>query len=97
MKLLDRTRFALRARRYSLTTEKSYLAWIRRYILFHGKRHPAAVGAQGVAQYLSHKYPSVAVDMGWQFIFPASRRAARSTRRAPGSDSPTIGRAQPQR
>jgi integron integrase len=45
---------ALRARRCSPRTEKSYLAWIRRYIFFHEKRHPAAVGAQGIARYLSH-------------------------------------------
>jgi hypothetical protein len=37
-KLLDRVREALRVRHMSLRTEKAYLHWIRRYILFHGKR-----------------------------------------------------------
>ena len=54
MKLLDRTRLVLRTRRYSLRTEKSYLAWIRRYILFHGKRHPTAVGTGGITGFLNH-------------------------------------------
>ncbi len=47
-KLLDRVREALRARHGSRRTEKSYVAWIRRYILFHGKRHPAEMGAAEV-------------------------------------------------
>ena len=52
-KLLDRVREALRARHGSRRTEKSYVAWIRRYILFHGKRHPAEMGAAEVTQFLS--------------------------------------------
>jgi hypothetical protein len=43
-KLLDRVRDALRVRHMSLRTEKAYLHWIRRYILFHGKRHPRERG-----------------------------------------------------
>ena len=39
-RLLDRVRAAIRARHYNRRTEKAYLSWIRRYILFHGKRHP---------------------------------------------------------
>jgi Phage integrase, N-terminal SAM-like domain len=44
-KLLDRVREANRLRHGSRSTEKSYVGWIRRYILFHGKRHPAEMGA----------------------------------------------------
>jgi hypothetical protein len=51
--LLDRVRAALRARHYSRRTEDAYAAWIRRYILFHGKRHPAEMGAAEVTQFLS--------------------------------------------
>jgi len=40
-RLLDRVRGAIRARHYSRRTEKAYVAWIRRYVLFHGKRRPA--------------------------------------------------------
>jgi hypothetical protein len=43
-RLLDRVRDTIRARHYSRRTEKAYVAWIRRYILFHGKRHPLEMG-----------------------------------------------------
>lgn len=52
-KLLDRVRLALRSRRYSHRTEKSYVAWIRRFILFHGKRHPDEMGAPEVVSFLT--------------------------------------------
>ncbi len=52
-KLLDRVREANRLRHGSRSTEKSYLGWIRRYIVFHGKRHPAEMGAPEVAHFLS--------------------------------------------
>ena len=44
-KLLDRVRHAIRARHYSRRTEKAYVHWIKRYIFFHAKRHPAEMGA----------------------------------------------------
>ena len=52
-KLLDRVREALRLRHASRSTEKSYVGWIRRYIFFHGKRHPAEMGAPEVTSFLS--------------------------------------------
>src|SRR3989475_9979684 len=52
-KLLDRVREANRLRHGSRSTEKSYIGWIRRFILFHGKRHPAEMGGSEVAQFLS--------------------------------------------
>ena len=52
-RLLDRVREALRARHASRRTEKAYVAWIRRYILFHGKRHPVEMGAAEITQFLS--------------------------------------------
>lgn len=51
-RLLDRVRQTLRARHGSWRTEKAYVGWIRRYILFHGKRHPADIGAAEVTQFL---------------------------------------------
>src|SRR5262245_49567036 len=51
-RLLDRVREAIRARHYSPRTEKTYVAWIRRYILFHGKRHPAEMGAREITEFL---------------------------------------------
>jgi hypothetical protein len=52
-RLLNRVREALRARHSSRRTETSYVAWIRRYIVFHSKRHPAEMGAVEVTQFLS--------------------------------------------
>ena len=53
-KLLDRVRHRCRARHLSLSTEKSYVSWIRRFILFHNKRHPLEMGAREVEAFLSH-------------------------------------------
>ena len=52
-RLLDRVRQALRARHLSRRTEEAYVAWIRRYIVFHGKRHPAEMGAPEVTGFLT--------------------------------------------
>jgi integron integrase len=52
--LLQRVRAALRAGHYSHRTEKAYVAWIRRYILFHDKRHPSDMGAAEIQAFLSH-------------------------------------------
>jgi integron integrase len=52
-RLLDRMRAALRSRRYSRRTEDAYVAWVRRYILFHGKRHPNDMGAAEITWFLS--------------------------------------------
>ena len=53
-RLLDRVRWHLRVKRYSIRTEKVYLDWIRRFILFHKKRHPLEMGEQEIAAFLSH-------------------------------------------
>ena len=52
-RLLDRVREAIRARHYSRRTEKAYVHWIKRYIFFHGKRHPAEMGAAEVSAFLT--------------------------------------------
>lgn len=53
-RLLDLVRRELRVRRYSYRTEQQYVAWIRRYIRFHGLRHPAEMGGPEVSAFLSH-------------------------------------------
>ena len=53
-KLLERARDLLRANYYSRRTEEVYLGWIRRFILFHGKRHPRDLREPEVAAFLSH-------------------------------------------
>ncbi|MBX3646153.1 MAG: integron integrase [Rhodocyclaceae bacterium] len=52
-RLLDRVRDRLRLKHYSLRTETAYLGWIKRYILFHGKRHPADMGKAEAEAFLS--------------------------------------------
>ena len=53
-KLLERARDILRANYYSRRTEEVYLGWMRRYILFHGKRHPRELREPEVGAFLSH-------------------------------------------
>jgi len=52
-RLADRIRETLRLKRYSRRTERAYLGWIRRYVLFHGRRHPSELGAEHVTDFLS--------------------------------------------
>src|SRR3954447_15897296 len=53
-RLLDRVHVALRTRHYSARTEAAYVGWIRRFILFHGKRHPDTMGEPEVEAFLTH-------------------------------------------
>ncbi len=53
-RLLDQVRDRMRVKHYSLRTETSYVDWIKRLILFHGKRHPRDVGAAEVTAFLTH-------------------------------------------
>ena len=53
-RLLDQIRIACRRRNYSLSTEKAYVQWAKRYIIYHKKQHPAQLHAQHVQAYLSH-------------------------------------------
>jgi len=54
MKLLDQVRDSIRKRHYSIRTEEAYVNWIKRYILFHGKRHPKDMGEREIAAFISH-------------------------------------------
>ena len=53
-KLLDQVQAVLRMKHYSIRTERVYLDWIKRYILFHHKTHPAQMGAPDVEVFLTH-------------------------------------------
>lgn len=53
-KLMVRVRGELRARHYSRRTEEAYTGWIKRFIFFHNKRHPASMGAEEVNAFLTH-------------------------------------------
>lgn len=54
MKLLDQLRREIRLRHYSIRTEHTYIDWTRRYVNFHGLRHPAEMGAPEINAFLSH-------------------------------------------
>lgn len=54
VKLLDQVRDRIRYKHYSLRTEHSYVQWVKRFVLFHGKRHPNTMGAREVEAYLSY-------------------------------------------
>jgi hypothetical protein len=53
-KLLDHARDLMRTRHLSIRTEEAYLAWIKQYILFHHKQHPAKLGSKDVSSFLSY-------------------------------------------
>jgi integron integrase len=53
-KLLDQVRHKIRLKHYSIRTEQAYVDWIKRFILFHHKRHPVSMGAPEVEAFLTH-------------------------------------------
>lgn len=53
-KLLDQLRDKVRLKHYSLSTERQYAHWVKRFVLFHGKRHPKDMGAVEVEVFLTH-------------------------------------------
>lgn len=53
-KLLDRVRERIRLKHYSVRTEEVYVQWVKRFVLHHGKRHPAQMGAAEVEAFLTH-------------------------------------------
>ncbi len=52
--LLEVMRDEIRKRHYSIRTEEAYLQWVRRYVQFHGRRHPAGLGAPELEAFLTH-------------------------------------------
>jgi integron integrase len=53
-KLLDQVRDVIRRKQYSIRTEQAYVDWIKRFIVYHDKRHPAEMAEAEVAQFLTH-------------------------------------------
>jgi hypothetical protein len=69
--LLDRVRDRIRLKHYSIRTEQVYCDWIKRFVLFHGKRHPSELGAAEVQGFLT----SLAVD---GHVAPSTQNQAKS-------------------
>lgn len=65
-KLLDRVRHTIRLHQYSLDTERAYIHWIRRFILFHNKQHPMDMGKPEVEAFLTHLAVNRAVSPSTQ-------------------------------
>jgi hypothetical protein len=53
-KLLDQVRTVARVKHFSLSTERPYVGWIRRFILFHHKQHPMELAETEIRQFISH-------------------------------------------
>jgi hypothetical protein len=53
-RLLDRLRDCLRTKHYAYPTEQAYVDWLRRYVLFHNKRHPSDMGGPEIEAFLTH-------------------------------------------
>src|ERR1700730_996033 len=53
-KLLEQVRDVIRRKHFSIRTEQTYVDWIRRFILFHNKRHPREMAEAEVTQFLTH-------------------------------------------
>jgi integron integrase len=63
---LEHVRACLRTKHYSIRTEKSYLHWIKRYILFHNKQHPKDLDSSHLSQFLSYLAVSAGVSANTQ-------------------------------
>lgn len=84
-KLLDQVRLACRLRHLSDRTEEAYVGWIRRFILFHNKRHPATMAAPDVASFLSSLATDHHVSASTQNQAPHSKQRPRYCGLAIGS------------
>ena len=75
-RLLDEVRKAIRLRHYSYRTEKAYVDWIRRFVVYHDKRHPIQMGGAELEGFMSH--------------LARSRRVCRDTSPGLGGDPVSI-------
>ncbi|MEW6007271.1 MAG: site-specific integrase [bacterium] len=53
MNLLEQTREVMRKKHYTIRTEQAYIEWVKRFVLFHNKKHPKYMGEKEISQYLS--------------------------------------------
>ena len=98
-KLLDQVRQAIRMRHYSYTTEKAYVGWIKRFIFFHNKRHPAEMAEAEISRFLSSLASDSHVSASTQnqalnallFLYPDLRKGDwLCRRRCPGEKTNQI-------
>ena len=53
-KFLDHVREVIRTNHFSYSTEKTYINWIYRFIIFHNKKHPEEMGGKEIAEFLTY-------------------------------------------
>jgi hypothetical protein len=53
-RLLDQVRDCIRIKHYSIRTEQAYVSWIKRFVLFHNKKHPKEMGKQEIEAFLTY-------------------------------------------
>ena len=74
-KLLDQVREVIRMKLYSIRTEQSYVDWIKRYIFFHDKRHPAEMGEPEIRSFISDLASKTSVAASTQTVQVTGRTA----------------------
>jgi site-specific recombinase XerD len=52
--LLDQVRDAIRLKHYAYSTEKTYVCWAKRFVLYHNKRHPLEMGEKDISEFLTY-------------------------------------------
>src|SRR6266576_3055621 len=67
-KLLDQDRTVVRVRHFSLSTERAYVSWIKRFILFHHKKHPKEMAEPEIRQFTSHLAVDAKVSASTQTV-----------------------------
>ncbi|MGI8427667.1 MAG: integron integrase [Pyrinomonadaceae bacterium] len=67
-KLLDQVRNIVRVKHFSLSTERAYVGWIRRFILFHHKKHPTEMAEPEIRQFISHLAVDAKVSASTQTV-----------------------------
>ncbi len=90
-KLLDQVREVIRVKHYSYCTEETYVQWIRRYILFHDKRHPKDMGVPEIEAFLTHLAVTQQVSAATQNQALYQTPDGADTRRSRLSDSADVG------
>jgi integron integrase len=67
-KLLDEVRTVIRVKHFSLSTERSYVGWIRRFILFHHKKHPREMAETEIREFISHLAVNARISASTQTV-----------------------------
>jgi integron integrase len=67
-RLLDQVRTVVRTKHFSLSTERAYVGWIRRFILFHHKQHPREMAETEIRQFISHLAVDARVSASTQTV-----------------------------